>query len=303
MKFSLPYSTDNNIRLIPALTLATLLVFVFCSTLFAQQVRVLPSEIKETRTTGSFFGGLEVELKVMGDLLSDAKAIRLLLDTAVDETGRNIVNEKETETDFKEISEYERNAAKIDLKLKTPARQAMHIREITGSFEIFVPGKDPASTITITDIQRSTGTPISAPALRAAGIEITMWTKQQFEARRKAEEEKLKKSEKGGDLGEALGQALGKLFGGLFGSLDSLSENSIAFQIKDPQSKLVGIEFQDAKGAAISGSRLSSGSPEDQTRIHDFESKLPDTTRVKLYVLTPRSVVKAPFKLNNIPLP
>lgn len=292
-----------SIRLIPALALTALLIIVLRPDVSAQQVRVLPSEIKETRTTGSFFGGLEVELKVMGDVLADAKAIRLLLDTAVDETGRNIVNEKETETDFKEISEYERNAAKIDLKLKTPARQAMHIREITGSFEIFVPGKDPASTITITDIRKSTGTPISAPALKTAGIEITMWTKEQFEARRKAEEEKLKKSEKGGDLGEALGQALGKIFGGLFGSLDNLSEHSIAFQIKDPQSRLVGIEFQDDKGVAISGSRLSSGSSENQTRIHDFESKLPDTARVRLYVLTPRSVVKTPFKLNNVPLP
>jgi hypothetical protein len=130
-----------------------------------------------------------------------------------------------------------------------------------------------------------------------------MWTREQFEARRKAEEEKLKKSEKGGELGEALGQALGKIFGGLFGSLDNLSEHSIAFQIKDPQSRLVGIEFQDAKGAVISGSRLSSGGSEDQTRIHDFESKLPDAARVRLYVLTPRSVVKTPFKLNNLPLP
>jgi hypothetical protein len=271
----------------------------------AQQVRVLPAEVKETRTTGSFFGGLEVQLKVLGDVLADAKAIRLLLTTAVDETGRNIINEKETETDFEEIDEYERNAAKIDIKLKTPARQAMHVREITGSFEIFVPAKDPASTITITGIQKSTGTPISAPALKAADIEITMWTKQQFEARRKAEEEKLRKAQKADEanLGEALGEALTKVFGGLFGSLDNLSENSIAFQIKDPQSKLVGIEFLDDKGAAISGSRFTSGSPKDQTRIHDFDEKLPETTRVRLYVLTPRSVIKTPFKLDNIPLP
>ncbi|HSE98984.1 MAG TPA: hypothetical protein VLD57_12020, partial [Blastocatellia bacterium] len=154
-------------------------------------------------------------------------------------------------------------------------------------------------------IQKSTGTPISAPALKAAGIEITMWTKEQFEARRKAEEERLKKEQKAeaGNLGEALGEALVKAFGGLFGSLDSLSPNSIAFQIKDPQSKLVGIEFQDAKGAVISGSRFTSGSSKDQTRVHDFDEKLPETTKVKLYVLTPRSIVKTPFKLNNVPLP
>jgi hypothetical protein len=287
------------------LALAFLVVFIAGSAGLAQQVRVLPAEIKETRTTGSFFAGLEIQLKVLGDVLADARAIRLLLSTAVDETGRNIVNEKETETEFKEMSEYERNAASVDLKLKTPARQAMHIREITGSFEIFVPGKDPASTVTITDLQKATGTPISAPALKAAGIEITMWNKQQFEARRKAEEEKLKKARQaeGANLGEAFGEALGKLFGGLFGGLDSLSENSVAFQIKDPQSRLVAIEFQDDKGAAISGSRMSSGGHADQTRIHDFEEKLPATARIKLYVLTPRSVVKAPFKLNNIPLP
>lgn len=269
------------------------------------QVRVLPGDIKDNRTTAGFFAGLEIELKVLGDLLADAKAIRLSVASAVDETGRDIVNPKESNTEFKELDEAEQNAAKLSVKLKNPARQATTIREIEGELEIFVPRRDPSSTVTVENIRRTTGSPIASPYLKAAGIEVTMWTKEQYDARRKAEEEKLKaqKAKAQAEAGEALGEALAKIFGGLLGSFEEMSEHSIAMQIKDPQSKLVGIEFQHARGGRISGGRMSLGGREDQTRIYDFSEKLPETARVRLYILTSKAVVKTPFKLSDVPLP
>src|SRR6202008_13065 len=58
------------------------------------KVGVLAGEIKDSRTTGSFFAGMEVELKLVGDVLVDAKGMRLNVDTAVDDTGRNLIGEK-----------------------------------------------------------------------------------------------------------------------------------------------------------------------------------------------------------------
>lgn len=283
---------------------ATAVLFIWCATAVSQ-VRVLPGDIKDTRTTAGFFAGLEIELKVLGDLLADAKAIRLSVTSAVDETGRDIVNPKEAATEFNELDEGEQSTAKLTVKLKNPARQATTVREIAGELEIFVPRRDPSSTVTVENIRRATGSPIASPSLRAAGIEVTMWTKQQYEARRKAEEEKLKaeKAKAPAGAGEALGEALAKVFGGLLGSFEEMSEHSIAMQVKDPGARLVGIEFQDSRGSRIGGGRMSFGGREDQTRIYDFSEKLPDTARVKLYVLTPKAIVKTPFKLRDVPLP
>lgn len=269
------------------------------------QVRVLPGDIKDNRTTAGFFAGLEIELKVLGDILADAKAIRLSVASAADETGRDIFSEKESRTEFKELDESEQNAARLSIKLKNPARQAMTVREISGEVEVFVPRRDPSSTVTVNNVQKTTGSPIVSPALKSAGIEVTLWTKQQYEARRKAEEEKVKaqKAKTPADAGEAIGEALTKIFGGLMRSFEELGEHSVAIQIKDPQSKLVGIEFQDARGSRIGGGRMSFGGAEDQTRIYDFNEKLPDTARVRFYVLTAKAVVKAPFKLRDVPLP
>lgn len=270
------------------------------------QVRVLPTEIKDDRAPSSSFAGLEIELKVFGDILSDAKAIRLSINTAVDETGKSIVKDDESPTTFNELSESDQNVAKVALKLKNPARQAMTIKEITGSFEFFVPSKDPASSVTVTNIPNLAGSPLNSPALKAAGIEVTLWSKAQFDAKKKIEEEKLKKAQakaKQAKTENEVAAALIEVFGSLFSSLSNMDEEDVALQIKDPQSKIVAIEFQDSNGNSISSGRMSMGGPKEQTRVYDFREKLSVDARMKIYMLTAKSVIKAPFRLDNVPLP
>jgi len=278
----------------------------FVGQLSQAQVRVLPTEIKDERAPASSFAGLEIELKVFGDVLSDAKAIRLKVDTAMDETGKSIVKDDEAETDFSELSESDQNVAKVALKLKNPARQAATIREITGSFEFFVPAKDPASTVTVTDVSKMVGAPLNAPALKSAGVEITLWSKAQFDAKKKIEEEKLKKAQARAEQAKTedeIARSLIEVFGSLFSSLANMDEEDVALQIKDPQSKIVAIEFQDSNGNAISSGRMSMGDANEQTRVYDFREKLPPDARMKIYVMTAKSLVKAPFRLDNVPLP
>lgn len=293
-------------RLIKKVVSTGLCALFFIGQASLAQVRVLPTEIKDERAPSSSFAGLEIELKVFGDILSDAKAIKLRVDKAVDETGKSIVREDQSETNFSELSESDQNVAKIELKLKNPARQAATIREITGSFEFFVPSKDPASTVTVTDISKMVGSPLSVPALKAAGIDVTLWNKAQYDVKRKAEEEKLKRAQaqaKQAKTEDEIAQALVQLFGSLFASLGNMGEEDIALQIKDPQSKIVAIEFQDSNGNSISSGRMSMGDSKEQTRIYDFREKLPAGSRMKIYILTAKSVVKAPFRLDNVPLP
>ncbi|HYV03193.1 MAG TPA: hypothetical protein VFB82_01325 [Blastocatellia bacterium] len=278
------------------------------------KVGVLVGDVKDSRTTGTFFAGMEVELKIVGDVLADAKGMRLSVEVAVDDLGRNLVGEKTESGEFKEVDSSGKTSASAKVELKNPVRQATAIRELSGSIELFTPRKDPDSTVTVNNLTRNLGVPISSPALKAAGIELVMWNKEQFEARKKAEEEKLKKemaakSKKEGegqgeDLGESLASGLQKLFGGLFSSFAQMEENSLAFQITDPQSRLVGMEFEDRLGKPISNNgRMTIGGGKEKTTIYEFREKLPETARVRLLVLTPKATIKVPFKITDVPLP
>jgi hypothetical protein len=281
------------------------------------QVRVLEGSVAESRRNDGFSSSLQVELKVVGDALKDAKGIRVIVEKAVDETGKSLLEEKKAEKDFKEITLQGDNNAKLSLSLKTSERKAAVIREISGYLEIFLPTKDAKSVITVANIMKGAGKPLTDAALKSAGLEVTIWTREQYEARKKAEEERIRKEQeekrkKGGaepmeELGELLVTGLGKIFGGMFGGFEELSENSIVLTIKDPSAKLLDIAFEDAKGKPLKTGRSSStgsfSNPELRTRIFDLDEKLPDTGRIKFAVLTSASVSRVPFKLTNVALP
>lgn len=279
------------------------------------KVGVLAGEIKDSRTTGSFFAGMEVELKIVGDALVDAKGIRVSVDAATDDTGRDLRNKKTEKSEFAEIDMSDKTATTAKVELRNPVRQATAILELSGSIELFIPRRDVESVAELTNLSKNLGVPVSAPALKAAGIELVIWNKDQFEARKKAEEEKLKrelaaKRKKEGegaseeDIGDSLAGGLQKMFGSLFSSFGRMEENSLAFQIADPQTRLVNIEFEDELGKPIgTNGRMTMGGGKEKTSIYEFSERLPAGARVRIYVLTPKATIKVPFKLTNVPLP
>lgn len=279
----------------------------------AAQVRVLEGNVAESRRNDGFSSGLQVELKMVGDALKDAKGIRVTVERATDETGKNLLEEKKAEKDFKEVNLQGDNNTKFSLELKASERKATVIKEISGYLEIFLPTKDPKAVITVANVLKGTGKPLINTTLKAAGLEVTVWTREQYEVRKKAEEERIRKEQdekrkKGGaepmeELGELMVAGLGKIFG-MFGGFDDLSENSVVLTIKDPNSKLLDIEFEDAKGKPLKTGRSSSSSnQEGRTSVFDLDEKLSDTARIRFAVLTPASVSKVPFKLVNVALP
>ena len=306
-------SGEKTCRAAQVLLLFTLALCGVAPTASAQ-VRVLEGGVAESRRSDGFSSDLKVELKVVGDLLKDARGIRVVLEKAVDETGKNLIDEKKAEKDFSSVSLQGDNTTKLSLSLKPSERRAAVIREVSGYVEIFLPTKDARSVITVTGVMKGAGRPLADPKLKAAGIEVTLWTREQFEARKKAEEERLRKEQEakrkqgGGEpmqeLGELLVEGLGKIFGGMFGGFDDLSDTSVVMTIKDPGAKLLDIEFEDAAGKKLKTGRSSSFSGQDgQTRVFDLDEKLSDTARVKFAMLTPAAVTKVPFKLTNVALP
>lgn len=122
---------------------------------------MLEGAVAETRRNDGFSSGLQVELKVVGDPLKDAKGIRVTLDKAVDETGKNLLDQKKAEKDFKSLSLQSDNSTKLSLLLLPSERKGTVIREISGYLDIFLPTKDARSVITVANVLRGAGKPVA----------------------------------------------------------------------------------------------------------------------------------------------
>ena len=287
-------------------------VLVFLAPGAFAQVNVLVGDVKETRRSDGFFNKLEVDIKVFGDLIAEVKGIRVNIARAVDGTGKNLIDPKQSATSFDDVDTSDSESLKVTLELKQAARRAIAVTEISGVLELFVPGRDPAATVTLADITKAQGQVRNA-ALTAGGVDVTVWNKQQYEAQRKTEEDRIKKQieekkksgtpEEQAEIGEALANGLMKIFGGLFNAMTDMGENGVALQVSDKQRKVIKIEFEDAEGKPLSSQGRTTMGSDPKTMIFDFSEKLPETARIKVYLLTPRSVVKSPFRLSNVPLP
>ena len=278
------------------------------------QVKVVAGDVKDTRRSDGFFNNLDVQLKINGEALTGAKGIRVSVSKALDDTGKNLIKEEKQAKRFEELDANSQGETKIEVELKSPERRATTVQEVSGNVEIFAPAKDPRSIVAVPAFLKIVGKPIASPALKAAGIDVIIWTKEIFEASKKAEEarlkkemeEKTKKAEKSGKLEDALellGEGLAKAFGSMFSSFAEMDENDIAFNVTDAGSKLISIDIEDDKGKPIQNNGRMTIGGDPRTIIYNFKEKLPATARIRLYILTPRSVTTVPFKLTAVPLP
>jgi hypothetical protein len=131
-------------------------------------------------------------------------------------------------------------------------------------------------------------------------MQVTVQSKEQYD--KDAKEAKSKPSGKGEveEGVEQMGEGIGKAFAGMFGGMMGGGKNSIIVQVKDPQSKLIKIEFLDASGKTVrTGGCMTMG----EVRSYDFEEPLPAGSQLRVYVATPKSLVKAPLVIRDFFLP
>ncbi|MDJ0553764.1 MAG: hypothetical protein QNJ68_04845 [Microcoleaceae cyanobacterium MO_207.B10] len=248
-----------------SIAVTTLIFSIFSPTVFAQVEATVGDLI-------DYSDSLKVELKLIGDILVDAKAMRATVDRAVDDTGRSLIKSQLEsfsanqvfENQFEEISSPGKNTTEIKLWLKNPTKRARKIQEISGTVEIFVPNQETKSKLTVKNLLQKIDVPIHDSILKFSGIEIVIKNP------------------------EVTGFSL---------------RNGVALEIKDPDSKLVGIEFKEENGEVISpyGQSWSTTGDKD-IRGFSFLEKLPPNAQLNLYILTPESVVKVPFKFVDVQL-
>jgi hypothetical protein len=164
----------------PKLLFCPALCALFSSGVFGA-VEIKVGDINDRRTTGQFFAGLELELILSGPELLEAKAIRSKIDSATDNLGKPIPKTENAfhAGEFEELqldrddSDKPKDSTKIKVELANPARSATAIKALSGSVELLIPKKDPASVVSAS-FAKDAGKPLVHPALKAAGVEITL---------------------------------------------------------------------------------------------------------------------------------
>lgn len=245
------------------------------------EVTISVGDVEDKRTTGKFFSGLEIALKLSGAELADAKGIRTTVKSASDDSGKPIPEPKNRFGDKDRFEEVRKGfgdskADEVEVKLEfgNPTRAAKAVKEIIGSIELLIPSKDPAAVVSVS-LAKDAGKPLENAALTAAGVEFTL----------KAPGKPEKKESDSG-------------FGG------GLDENGVSYEIKDPRGKVANVEVFDASGKKLeSNGRMTGGFGNSKSVTISLSAKPPADAVVRLYLVTEKSVVTVPLALKNIALP
>lgn len=245
-------------------TLTALVIFAFVSAALAE-VKVSLGEISDQRTTGGFFKGLELTLKLKGPELLEAKGMSLSLDMAKDDLGTDISKIERFVIDAGGFEPLEKKFGgqgggdefEYKLKLPNPARAAKKVM-LSGSVKLLMPGKDPASVLTFSPVKEA-GRPVDHPLLKSEGSEINFSTPR---------------------------------------------GNDASYKISDPKGIVASIEFCTADGKPLETEGRSSSSFGGPSVITiSLSAKPPDDMVAKVYLVTAKSVVTVPLKFDSIALP
>lgn len=277
------------------LTLCGLLAACIAAALPAPSgITVGAGDITDRRRNDNVFAGLEVELKLAGEAAGGVQGARALLQKAVDDTGRSLLKESEKTPDFEKSSGGAPPVLKLDLR--NPARRATKI-QASGQVELFVPGRDSASTAKVAKFQASLDRPVSAGPLKAAGAEVTVVSRKTYDAEKKKDDERKKKEAESAGIAGAMVSVFSGLFEGLWGDI---GENDVLVKVDDKAKKVFGVDVFDAAGKKIDDAgSMTVGS----FRILKFTEKLPPDASLRIYLMTPKSLVTAPFSLKDVALP
>ncbi len=247
-------------------TLASVFLLVLASAnpLLAD-VSVTVGEISDKRTTGQFFSRLEIKLLVAGKEMAKVTGMKVTIDKATDDTGKNLLDGKKSgfrENEFAPLEEpfglqtKTPNAFGAEVNLANPLRNAKTVN-VSGKLELLSPDADPASVIT-TDLSKTAGMAIDNATLKAAGVEITF--------------EKPK-------------------------------DSSVSYKIQDPNKKVARVEFCGADGKPLKTNSWSSYGSE-KTMNHTVSiQNLPAQVSAKIQLLTDKATITVPVKLDGIKLP
>ena len=270
-----------------------LIVNILCLSNQALALTPQVGDVTDNRTTGQFSSDLNVDLKLLGDEVSDIKAIRVDIEKAQDDSGKDLVNPNKVEHRYQEISEY--SGKTVKLALKNPTRKAANFN-LSGTVSAILQIRDPSATITINKVLSQSGSELKNPSLSAAKISFSLFTKADLEKAKEEEKKKAAEASKTQETPTGVTQLLQSAFMGS----GTLGPNEIQYKVVDPDNKLVSLRLLKANGEEI---RRTSYSAFGETRNYNYSEAIPADCALELTIATDKSIEKVPFAFTNVYLP
>jgi hypothetical protein len=258
-------------------------------------IAVSAGDVTDRRRNDNVFSALEIELKLTGEAAAGARGARATVEKAVDDTGRNLMKEKADSEEFAKSSGDGPPPLKVELR--NPARRASKVKELSGRVELFLPGRDASAEAKVPKFAGRMDEPVAAPALKAVNAQVTVVSRKTYEAEKKKDAERRQKEAEGAGIAGAMVNAFGGLFEGLFGDI---GENDVLVKVDDKGKKVFSVDVVNAAGAAVDG--MGSMKVGDFW-ILKFLEPLPPDAGLRIYVMTPKSVVTEKFALKDVSLP
>jgi len=277
----------------PYLPLAIILVTSSAANAVTPQV----GDVSDRRTTGQFFNDLEVEMKLQGEDVADIRYVKVNIEEAKDDTGKDLIktDRSMTFTDkYTEISEF--NSAKnLKINLKNPSRKAVTF-DVKGTINTVIPAKDPTSIVSIKKISSSTGKAIENPVLKAAKIEFKILTDADLQ---KIKDEEKKKSEEAAKK-QGVAPSMVSMFQQVFMGDGAIKPNQLRVSKSDPDSRLVSFKILKVDGKEV---RSNGWSGQEEMRVYGFSEDIPQDATIELIVATDKAMEKIPFAFTSVYLP
>lgn len=230
------------------------------------------NQVNDRRNAGSTFSQLTISLDLPAVQASTVAASRVLVRTATDDSGADLVA-RDAEEPMLYPNAREEGAISVSLMLKNPARTATKLREASGEIELYMPSKDPNSTAEVAKFLPASGKPLAHKALKANGVEISFLSAAQLDAENKKREEYAR---------------------------IQLDDSEMALRIKDPQNRIHELAYVDGKGEL---QRVSTRGDEGLTIISTWTGKPQPDWKLRVLMKTAKNVVRMPFALKDVALP
>lgn len=274
-----------------------LLLALFATEGFSQEVNVMVTDIREERALDQYYSGIELTLKLNGITVDENRRVKIgKITKAVDNLG-NTLSEKTSSfgQDYKDRNE-------VSFKLTAPLRNATELSTVEGVISYFSPTVENKGKVEVTkplDRYNSNFLKGADPSVKLILIdeEGLKKMKSENEATFNKEMERLKKENAIEEKVEGLMSGFKDFFDGLFNS--GSYGSALNFYVEDPEKKIVSINVYDEKGTKVSNGYFSSGSQMSIT----LNEEPKNTWRVDVLLENPKALKEYKFKLNNVFLP
>ncbi len=177
------------------------------------------------------------------------------------------------------------------LWLETPSPKVESLRVLDGEVELYNPSIENGGIVEFDHYLADPGKPLASDALSRNGVNLAFLGMANFESKRN----------------EWTSNRVVFVESGLSRKAAGTVNDSLLFSVEDPESRIVEMDFLDQRGKWPAANRMVASDSLAQSGtnlwVYAFDKLPPTNSTLKIQLVTPESLERVKFKLENIPLP